>query len=230
MKKTIQTLFALTAFGAAALLASAQSAPKIFVVDLAKLFDSHYKTEEQGAKLRSDEQMAQGELDRLNKEGNTLVEKYKELADQANSPVATAEAKAKANADGQKVLEDIRNKQKEVQTFQQNTRNSLQQRMKTFHDLMLEEIGKIAVDIAKRKGATLLLDKSGQTLNGVSGIVYSDPDYDITADVLKEINKDRPVSVAAPAAPSAPAASAPASDSPNITLPGQSLVLFDPRS
>ena len=220
MKKTIHTLFALTAFGAAALLASAQPAPKIFVVDLAKLFDSHYKTEEQGAKLRSDEQMAQGELDRLNKEGNALVEKYKEFAEQANSPVATAEAKAKATADGQKALEEIRNKQKEVQTFQQNTRNSLQQRMKTFHDLMLEEIGKVAVDIAKRKGATLLLDKSGQTLNGVAGIVYSDSEYDITADVLKEINKDRPVSVAAPAAPSAPAAAAPASDSPNITLPG----------
>jgi outer membrane protein len=219
MKKSIQTLFALLAFGAASVAAMAQPAPKILVVDLGKLFDGHYKTEEQSAKLRSDEQMAQGELDRLNKEGNAMVEKYKELADQANSPVATAEAKAKANADGQKILDDIRNKQKEVQTFQQNTRNSLQQRMKTFHDLMLEEIGKVAVDIAKRKGATLLLDKSGQTLNGVSGIIYSDPEYDITADVMKEINKDRPVSVAAPVAPAA-TTTTPASDSPNITLPG----------
>ena len=220
MKKSIHTLFALLVFGAASLAASAQPAPKILVVDLGKLFDGHYKTEEQSAKLRSDEQKAQEELDRLNKEGNAMVEKYKELAEQANSPVATAEAKAKANADGQKILEDIRNKQKEVQTFQQNTRNSLQQRMKTFHDLMLEEIGKIAVDIAKRKGATLLIDKSGQTLNGVSSIVYSDPEYDITADVMKEINKDRPVSVAAPVAPAATVPAAPASDSPNITLPG----------
>jgi outer membrane protein len=220
MKKSIKTLFALLAFGAASVAAFAQPAPKILVVDLGKLFDGHYKTEEQSAKLRSDEQKAQEELDRLNKEGNSMVEKYKELADQANSPVATAEAKAKANADGQKILEDIRNKQKEVQTFQQNTRASLQQRMKTFHDLMLEEIGKVAVDIAKRKGATLLLDKSGQTLNGISAIIYSDADYDITADVMKEINKDRPVS-AAPSAPAATApAAAPSSDSPNITLPG----------
>jgi len=218
MKKTIQTLFALSAVCATALFASAQPAPKILVVDLAKLFDGHYKTEEQSAKLRSDEQKAQEELDRLNKEGNSLVEKYKELAEQANSPVATAEAKAKTTADGQKILEDIRNKQKEVQSFQQQTRNSLQQRMKTFHDLMLEEIGKVAMDVAKRKGATFLLDKSGQTLNGVAGIVYSDPDYDITAEVLKEINKDRPASSALPAPSAAPAG--PASDSPNITLPG----------
>jgi outer membrane protein len=222
MKKTIQTLFALSAFGAAALLAHAQPAPKILTVDLGKLFDSHYKTEEQAAKLRGDEQKAQEELDRLNKEGNALVEKYKELADQAGSPVATPEAKTKAQADGQKVLEDIRRKQTEVQTFQQNTRQSLQQRMKTFHDLMLEETSKVAVDIAKRKGATLLVDKSGQTLNGVPSIVYSDPDYDITPDVLKEINKDRPA--AAPASTTSATAPAPApassSDSPNITLPG----------
>jgi outer membrane protein len=222
MKKTIQTLFALTAFGAATLLASAQPATKILVVDLAKLFDGHYKTEEQSAKLRSDEQKAQEELDRLNKEGNAMVEKYKDLAEQANSAALSAEAKAKVQADGQKVLEDIRRKQAEVQKFQQDTRTALQQRMKSFHDLMLDEIGKVAVDVAKRKGATILLDKSGQTLNGVSGIVYSDPDYDITAEVMTEINKGRPASSALPApAAATPAASdTPASDSPNITLPG----------
>ena len=108
-----------------------------------------------------------------------------------------------------------------MQTFQQNTRNALQQRMKAFHDLMLEEIGKVALDIAKRKGCNLLLDKSGQTLNGVPSIIYSDADFDITAEVLKEVNKDRPVPVAAPAtSPAAGPAAAPASDSPTITLPG----------
>jgi outer membrane protein len=218
MKKTIHTLFALSAFGAAALLAHAQPEPKILVVDLAKLYDGHYKTEEQNAKLRGDEQKAQEELDRLNKEGNALVEKYKELVDQSNSPVAATEAKAKAQGEAQKMLEEIRRKQTEVQTFQQNTRNSLQQRIKNFRDLMIEEISKVAVDVAKRKGATLLIDKSGPSLIGVSNVVYSDAGYDITEDVLKEINKDRPAAVAAPAPAAAPASAG--SDSPKITLPG----------
>ncbi len=226
MKKTIQSLIALSAFGAAALLASAQPEPKLLVVDMAKLYDSHYKTEEQNNKLKGDEQKAQEELDRLNKEGNSMVEKYKELAEQANNPAVTAEAKAKATADAQRIMDDIRRKQNEVQSFQQNTRNSLQQRIKNFRDLMIEEISKIAVEVAKRHGATLLLDKSGPTLIGVSNIIYADASYDITDEVLKEINKDRPAAVTAPAAPapSAPAASAPAadssSDSPKITLPG----------
>jgi len=217
MKNPIKTLLALSAFGAAALIASAQPAPKILVVDLGTLFDSHYKTEEQGLKLRADEAKAQEELDRLNKEGNDLVAKYKELAEQANSTVLTPEAKTKAQGEAQRMLEDIRRKQTDVQTFQQNTRNSLQQRIKTFAELMLEEISKIAVDVAKRKGATLLLDKTGRSLIGVPMILYADADYDITSDVMKEINKDRP---AASATATPPASADSNSDSPKITLPG----------
>jgi len=224
MKKTIQFLSALAAFGATALLAQAQPAPKILVVDMAKLYDGHYKTEEQNAKLRGDEQKAQEELDKLNKEGNSLVEKYKELVDQGNNPAATAEAKSKAQGDAQKLLEEIQRKQREVQSFQTNTRNSLQQRIQTFRSLMVEEIGKVAVEIAKRHGATILIDKSGPTLIGVSNILYSDAAYDITDEVAKEVNKDRPATVA-PAAATTPAVSAPkvddtGADSPKITVPG----------
>ncbi len=106
-----------------------------------------------------------------------------------------------------------------MQSFQTNTRNSLQQRIQTFRSMMVEEISKVAVEIAKRKGATLLIDKSGPTLIGVSNILYSDPAYDITDEVSKEVNKDRPATpAAAPAA--APKAGETKSDAPMITVPG----------
>lgn len=227
MKKTIQSLLALAAFGATALFAQAQPAPKILVVDIAKLFDGHYKTEEQRAKLAVDRQKAEEEIEKINKEGNTLVEKYKELQDQSSNPAATKEAQAKAQGEAQKMLEEINRKQRELQSFQANTNNSIQQRIKTFQSLLVEEITKIAVDIAKRKGATILLDKSGPSLLGVPVICYSDPSYDITDEVAKEINKDRPATPAAPAAAPAssptPAPSTPApaaDDSTKITVPG----------
>ncbi|MEO6005938.1 MAG: OmpH family outer membrane protein, partial [Opitutus sp.] len=220
--KSIQSLLALAAFGATALFAQAQPAPKILTVDMAKLYDGHYKTEEQNAKLRGDEQKAQEELDRLNKEGNSLVEKYKELVDQSNNPAATADAKSKAQTESQKLLQDIQRKQGEVQSFQTNTRNSLQQRIQNFRSLMVEEISKTAVEIAKKKGATFLIDKSGPTLIGVSNVLYADTSYDITDEVSKEVNKDRPAAVpgaaAAPAA--APKAGETKSDAPMITVPG----------
>jgi len=221
MKITLKSLVALAAFGAATLAAHAQPAVKLMVVDMAKLYDNHYKTLEQNAKIQSDDQKAQEEVDKMNKEGNSLVEEYKNLNDQANSSALSAEKKTAAQNEAQKKLEQIQAKQNEVRTFIQNTRNSLQQRLQTFRSLMLEEISKVAGDVAKRKGATILLDKAGPSLIGVSNLIYSDPGYEITDDVMAEINKSRPAG--APTAPPAPAATAPGatkSGTPAVTVPG----------
>lgn len=218
MKKSIQSLSIFAALALTALVAQAQPAPKLLVVDMAKLYDSHYKTEEQNGKLRADEQKAQEEIEKMNKDGNTLVDEYKGLSDQSNNPALTADAKAKSQNEAQKKLEEIQRKKNEIATFAQNTQRSLQQRLQTFRSLMLEEISKIATEVAKRKGSTLLLDKAGPTLIGVSNVIYADAAYDITDEVMKEINKDRPAGSVAPAASAAPASA----DSPKITVPGVS--------
>lgn len=229
MKKSIQALVAIAALGAFSLSAQAQPAVKILVVDMAKIYDNHYKTLEQNAKIQSDDQKAQEEVEKMNKEGNALVDEYKSLAEQSNNPALTAEAKTKAQGEAQKKLEAIQRKQQEVQVFIQNTRNSLQQRLQTFRSLMLEEISKVASDVAKRRGATILLDKAGPSLIGISNLVYSDPAYEITDEVMKEVNKDRPANAPTAPAPAAPAAApaastpAPASGSgsaPAVTFPG----------
>jgi outer membrane protein len=145
------------------------------------------------------------------------------LNEQANNPALTAEAKAKAQTDAAKKYEAIQQKQREVQSFVQNTQRSLQTRLQNFRSLMLEEISKTVVEVAKRKGATLVLDKAGPTLIGVSSVIYFDPAYDITEEVAKELAKDKPA--ASPTTPVLNAPAAPTSgstDTPKITVPGVS--------
>jgi outer membrane protein len=216
MKKPIQSLLAVAALAFTALTAPAQTSSKILVVDMTKLFEGHYKTIEQQAKLTADEAKAKEQLDTITKEGNALVEQYKELDDQSKNPTATAEAKAKAQGEAQKKIEEIRQKQSEQQSFAQNARNSLTQRFQTFKTLMFEEITKVAVEVAKRKGATLLIDKSGPSLIGVPTVLYFEPGMDITEEVMAAINKDRPATMPTPVTTSAPAGS----DAPKITVPG----------
>jgi outer membrane protein len=217
MKKSIQSLVAVAAIALTTLTAHAQTAPKILVVDLAKLFDNHWKTQEQQVKLKADGAKAQDQIAQLQKDGNALVDQFKELDEQSKNPTATAEAKAKAQADAQKLYDQIQQKRSELSSFAQNTQSTLRQRFETFKTLMIEEITKVAVDIAKKKGATFLLDKSGPTLVGVSNILYYDPSLDITDEVMAELNKDRPA--VTPTATSSTAAPA-SSDSPSITVPG----------
>ena len=85
----------------------------------------------------------------------------------------------------------------------------MQQRIGSFRQMLIEEISKVASDIAKKKGATLLVEKSAT--------LYADPAYDITEEVIAEINKGRPAGSAAPAA-AAPATKA--GDTPSVLFPG----------
>jgi outer membrane protein len=218
MKNPIQSMLTVAALSLSALAAQAQTAPKILVVDLAKIFDTHYKTVEQQAKLQADEAKAQDQLAEITKEGNALVAEYKDLDDQTKNPTASADAKAKAQADMQKKADEINEKRQEQQTFVQTTQRTLQQRFQTFKTLMIEEISKTAVEIAKSHGATFLLDKSGPTLVGVSNVLYYESDLDITDEVIAAINKDRPAVTPTPT--SAAAAPAASSDTPKITVPG----------
>ena len=216
MKNPIKSLIALTVLAALATGANAQPAVKLLVVDMAKLYDTYYKTVEQNAKIQADDQKAQEEVEKMNKEGNALVEEYKSVEEQTRNPALSADAKTKAQADAQKKLEAIQNKQREVQTFIQNTRNTLGQRLNNFRAVALEEISKAASDIAKRKGANVLLDKAGPTGIGISNLIYADAAFDITDDVQKEINKDRPAGAATAAPAPAAGSAAPALSVPSL--------------
>jgi outer membrane protein len=215
MNKLTQLLFSFAALGLVAVGLHAQPAPKILIVDMGKLYDGHFKTEEQNIKLRGDLQKAQVELERINKEGNALIEDYKESLEQAKNPALTNEARAKAENSSEAKLELVQKKQAERDQFTAAVDQSRQEQVQKFRDFLLAEISKLATEIAKKKGVTLLLDRSGPTIFGISNIIYFDPAYDITEEVMKEINKDRPAVVSPP-----PAAAAPAAGSPTITVPG----------
>src|SRR5215212_661088 len=115
MKNSLKSLVAITAFAALALGVHAQPAPKIMVVDMAKLYDTHYKTVEQNAKIQADDQKAQEEVEKMNKEGNALVDEYKTVSEIASNAALSAEAKSKAQDEANKKLEQIQAKQREVQ-------------------------------------------------------------------------------------------------------------------
>lgn len=204
MNKILASLCAFAALaGIASSSAVAQPTPKIVVVDMAKLLDGHYKTEEQNAKLKGDEGKANDELEKINKEGQSLVEELKKMEEDGKNPTLATEAKEKLQTDMRAKIEEIQKKQNEVQSFRGNTQRSLQQRIQNFRKLMFEEISVTVTEVAKKKGANLVLDKSGPSLIGISPVVYADTGFDITEDVQKEINKTRPAGSSAPTAPAA---------------------------
>jgi outer membrane protein len=229
MHKALRSLATLAALFVGAALSHAQPALKVVVVDMAKVYDTHYKTEEANAKFNDAAQRAQEQLDQLNKQIQTAADEFKALVEESRSTVLSEQARTQATANAQKKREDIERMNAEAQNFRANTQRSLQQRAKNHRDLIMDEIMKVVNDIARARGATLVLDKSGPSVFGVPVVLYSDASYDITEDVVKEVNKDRPPAPPAPAtsggaaAPgSAPATNPPAASPGGFTVPNVS--------
>lgn len=218
MKKLITSLLACVAFAGASASAVAQPAPKVAVVDMAKLLDEHFETQDQNNKLKADEARANEELEKLNQEGQALVEELRALEERGKNPALSNDAKTKLEADTRAKIEEIQRKQAEVQSFRGNTQRSLQQRIQNFRKVLFDRISGTVGEVAKKKGVTLVIDKSGVTHIGLNPVVYADAAYDITAEVQTEINKGRPAASAS-AAPAARPATA-ASDDGRVTFPG----------
>jgi outer membrane protein len=227
MQKAIRSLIASVGLLAGAAALHAQATLKVVVVDMAKVYDTHYKTEEANAKFNDAAQRAQEQLEQINKQIQSAADEYKSLVEQTKSPLANDQARAKAGEDAQKKMEDIQRMNNEAQNFRANTQRSLQQRAKNHRDLIMDEIMKVVNDISRAKGATLVLDKSGPSILGIPVVLYSDASYDITEDVVKEVNKDRPAATpSATPAPAAPATTTPPATNnaggftvPNVTTP-----------
>lgn len=226
MKHSLPSLLAVGALALASLGVQAEPAPKIAVVDMAKLYETHWKTKDQMTKLKAEQQEASSEYDQMTKDLNSMVAQYKDLQEQSKDPMTTPEAKSKATSQAEALLQQIQSKANERNQFGETVQREFQQRIQNFHELIIDEVSKIATKIALDHGATLLLDKSAVGVLATKAVLYSDPSYDITDEVAAEIAKEQPPQAATPPPPAgtAPVTPPPASSSssmpPPITVPG----------
>jgi RNA polymerase sigma factor (sigma-70 family) len=72
------------------------------------------------AQAKELQRSVQAEIDRMNREGNALVEEYKLLLEKSKDPLLTAESKAAAVSVAAEKMTAIRMKQREVQAFMES--------------------------------------------------------------------------------------------------------------
>lgn len=170
---------------------AAQPAPKVYVVDVARVFEGHPQTQSQQAALKADEQKAGDQLKAMERDLRAMAERLKEKQARLDDPTLAAAQRDAARAEGQKIAAEMQAKQNEGQQLMMKTQTELQQRVQKFRGQILADIAKASAEVARRKGGTLVYDKGS--------LVYADAAYDITAEVQAEVAKARPQAPAAPA-------------------------------
>lgn len=192
MKKPVIIMASVLAFLLAGAVVQAQPSIKLVTVSIGKAYDEYWKTKENQDKLQDSQAKAQEQVDELQKQLETLVEDFKAKEEESKNTALSESARQRAEEEARQMFETVRAKEQEGQQFIQNTQRALQMRQQNHRDLMLEEINKVILEISESKGATLVLDTSGPTAIGLSPVLYADEGFDITAEVIAELNKDAP--------------------------------------
>lgn len=185
----------LTAVLALSLFATAQaeeSKLSIATVDMQELFKQYYRTNEAQKQINV-------ERARIQKENNERLTRIRELEESLQNLRKQIEDNTVAESKRQELLKDRQAKLQEGVALDRERREFLQRRNQALNEKMvqrmkgiLEEIRKLVEEQAKVGDYDYVFDKSGLSTTQVPFLLYTKDASDITAELLKTLNKDAP--------------------------------------
>ncbi|MEM9444084.1 MAG: OmpH family outer membrane protein [Verrucomicrobiota bacterium] len=188
MKKNILSLCGALILG---LTTEAIAELKIAIVDLEKVFNSYYKTEEAQARLKDQENSYKKELSDRQESFQKLMEQHRELKEAVEDPSLADSAKEDKLSRLKDKEQEIMSSRNKINEFLQTTRKLTMDQTQRMRSEILEEMDGTIKSITKGK-YNLVLDSTGKTLSGAPAIIHSEGIPDISDDIIAELNKSKP--------------------------------------
>ena len=191
---TVIRRFLATALAASLItVASAQEGKlKIATVDMQELFKQYFRTNEAQKQINV-------ERARIQKDNNERLARIRDLEDTLATLRKQYEDPAVNDSKKQTVFKEWQTQQQEGIALDRERREFLQRRNQALNEKMvqrmkgiLEEIRKLVEEQAKADNFDYVFDKSGLSTSQVPFLLYTKDATDITAKLLKTLNKDAP--------------------------------------
>ncbi|MCK4983081.1 MAG: OmpH family outer membrane protein [Victivallaceae bacterium] len=191
LKKILLTTICFTMFSAAANAAETAKL-KIAVVDMDKLFQQYYKTKQTDAVLQQKQGIFQAWAKKLGESRLKLQKEFNILRDAAQNIAFSSTEREKKRLAAQKKYQEFKKKEAELEQYVQQKSREYKTLVSKMHKKLLEEIYTEIRRYAVLKGYNFIFDKSGKTLNTIPVIIYSSLQHDISAEILKKLNRGQP--------------------------------------
>lgn len=184
----------------------------IATVDMQELFKQYYKTNEAQKQINI-------EKARIQKDNNERLAKLRELQESIDKLKKQLEDPALNDSKKQSLYKDFQSQNQEGVALDRERREFLERRNRALQEKMLqrmkgilEEIRKLVEEKAKTENYDYVFDKSGLSTTQVPFLLYTKDATDITAGLLKSLNKDAPADFQ-------PGAAEPKLEVPDLTTP-----------
>lgn len=162
---------------------------KIAVVDMKKIFSGYDKTKALELKMNEQVKIYQEYAAKLLQEYRTLESECKRLRDDSmNLTLSEAERESRKLSFVTK-SEELKRKEKEINEYNSSRQKLLKEQFETKRAEIIAEIRQVVSNKSLLEGWTLVLDKSGVSLNDLSIVIYNVSSIDITQPVLNDLNR-----------------------------------------
>ncbi len=181
-------ILAITALNFFALGAFAEQM-NIAFVDMEVLFQHYYKTATADETIRKQTEIFKEYAVNLNKEKDTLEGDFNTLRDESQNIAISDELRDEKRNQAQTKFMLLQEKKKEIHEYQQNKRQDLRKQYEEQRNKLVKEIIEVINGFGQQENHDLILDSSGNTLNGLPVFIFYRPEWDITESILALINK-----------------------------------------
>lgn len=165
---------------------------KIATVDMQELFKQYHRTSEAQKQINV-------ERARIQKDNNERLARIRELETNLGGLKKQIEDPSINDSKKQELFKDWQMQQQEGIALDRERREFLQRRNQALNENMvqrmkgiLEEIRKLVEEQAKTDDYDYVFDKSGLSTSQVPFLLYTKDATDVTASLLKDLNKDAP--------------------------------------
>ncbi len=178
---------------------------KVGTVDMNRAFKEFNKTKDSEKKINEAKDAAKKEYDDRAENYKKALDEINKLNQQLDSPALSADKKTSMAKDRDEKIANIKNMEREINDFRQTRERQLQEQAMRMRETLVKEITDVIMERVKSNGYDMVFDKSGQSTNFISVVMYAKESMDFTTDVITTLNK-RPATTTTEKPATSPAA------------------------
>ena len=162
---------------------------KIAVIDMQKAFQEYEKTKTIEIKLNQQMEVFKEYSSQLNQQYQNLRKQYESARDDSQNIAFSGAERENKRLKAQQLYESLKLKEQEMTSYTESRKEQLRDMYAKLRGEVVDEITKAVHNKAVLEGYTIVLDKSGESLNDVGFVIYVQPGLDITDSVIQDLNR-----------------------------------------
>lgn len=191
MKKLIITLAACIAL---TFCVEAQS-QKIATINMRKAFDGYFKTRQADIAIKARAAEFDAEGKKFQAEYEKITKEYAAAQAKVDDPTITDEVRSQRKKDAEDILIDAKKLETTITQFRQSAQNTLMETQNRHRNNIIKEITELVAKRAQTDGYTYVLDVGAMSADRSLIVIYSNGQYDLTDDILKQLNANAPADI-----------------------------------